>query len=69
MQVRELLMAGAVGALIRDAVSKGAMKIAGYNRSRMESDKPNPFLKGIHLPLPSETMLEEIGRASCRERV
>ena len=49
---------------IRDAVSKGAMKIAGYNRSRMESDKPNPFLKGIHLPLRSETMLRILAAAA-----
>lgn len=53
-------MAGAVGTLIRDAVSKGAMKIAGFNRSRQESDKPNPYLNGIHLPLPSEETLTDL---------
>ena len=53
-------MASAVETLIKDVVSKGAMKIADFNRSRMKSDKPNPFLEGIHVPLPSEETLTEL---------
>ncbi len=53
-------MAGAVKALIRDAVSKGATKIADFNRNRMRSDAPNPYLMGIHEPLPSEETLTDL---------
>jgi carotenoid cleavage dioxygenase-like enzyme len=53
-------MAGAVETLIRDAVSKGATKIADFNRNRLKSDKPNPYLMGIHEPLPSEETLTDL---------
>ncbi len=53
-------MAGAVKTLIRDAVSKGATKIAEFNRNRMKSDEPNPYLMGIHEPLPSEVTLTDL---------
>jgi 8'-apo-carotenoid 13,14-cleaving dioxygenase len=53
-------MAGAVETLIRDTVSKGIMKVADFNRNRKKSDKPNPFLLGIHLPLPSEEALTDL---------
>ena len=53
-------MAGAVETLIRDTVSKGIVKVADFNRNRKKSDKPNPYLLGIHLPLPSEETLTDL---------
>lgn len=53
-------MAGAVVTLIRDAFSKGVMTIAEFNRNRLKSDDPNPYLEGIHKPLPSETTLTDL---------
>ena len=53
-------MASSVETLIRDTVSKGVMKIAEFNRSRIKSDKPNPFLEGIHLPRLSEDTLTDL---------
>lgn len=53
-------MAGAVETLIRDAMTKGVTKIAECNRSRRKSDKPNPYLEGIHLPLASEETLTDL---------
>ena len=45
-------MAGAVETLIRDTMNKGVTKIAAFNRNRRKSDKPNPYLMGMHEPLP-----------------
>lgn len=53
-------MVSAVETLIRDTVSKGAMKIAEFNRNRMKSDEPNPFLEGVHKPLKSEMTLSDL---------
>ncbi len=53
-------MAGAVGTLIKDAFSKGAAKVADFNRRRKESDEPNPFLMGIHEPLSAEETLTDL---------
>lgn len=53
-------MAGAVGTLIRDTMNKGVVKIANFNRNRRKSDKPNPFLMGIHEPLASEETLTDL---------
>ena len=53
-------MAGAVETLIRDAVSKGITKVSDFNRNRKKSDKPNPYLLGIHEPLPSEETLTDL---------
>lgn len=53
-------MAGGMEALILDTVKKGVMKIADFNRFWLKSDKPNPFLLGIHTPLTSEHMLSDL---------
>ena len=53
-------MAGAKGNLISQALSKGVMVIADFNRNRLKSDKPNPFLEGIHKPLPAEKTLTDL---------
>jgi 8'-apo-carotenoid 13,14-cleaving dioxygenase len=49
-------MAGVIETVARSAV----MKISEFNRSRIKSDKPNPFLRGIHKPLPSELTLTDL---------
>ena len=52
-------MPSAVEKLIRDTVTKGALKIAAFNRERMPApDKPHPFLSGIHAPMERELTLE-----------
>jgi 8'-apo-carotenoid 13,14-cleaving dioxygenase len=48
-------MASAVETLIRSTVTKGVMKVADFNRGRMKSDKPNPYLTGIHTPMTRRT--------------
>lgn len=53
-------MAGAVEGLIREALNKGVTKVASFNRNRRKSDKPNPYLMGIHTPLPSEETLLDL---------
>jgi 8'-apo-carotenoid 13,14-cleaving dioxygenase len=49
-------MASVVETVMRGAV----MKISEFNRNRIKSDKPNPFLNGIHKPLPSELTLSDL---------
>lgn len=57
-------MASRMETLIRGAVMKGAMAVADFNRGRM-ADADNPYLGGVHTPLPAElhfTELEVTGR-------
>ena len=54
-------MASAVETLIRGAVTKGVTTVANYNRARMKTDKPNPYLSGIHTPMDKEVTLETLG--------
>jgi 8'-apo-carotenoid 13,14-cleaving dioxygenase len=49
-------MAGVLESVVRTAV----MKIADFNRNRAKLDGPNPFLTGIHAPLPSEYTLDDL---------
>jgi 8'-apo-carotenoid 13,14-cleaving dioxygenase len=51
-------MASAVETLIRSTVTKGAFKVAAFNRNRLKEEKPNPFLTGAHTPLKSETTVD-----------
>ena len=54
-------MASTVEKLIRNTVTKGAMKIAAFNRQRMPApDKPHPFLTGIHAPMDRELTLDAL---------
>lgn len=53
-------MTSAVETLIKGAISKGATKISQFNRNRMKSDEPNPYLMGIHQPLSSEETLTDL---------
>ncbi len=53
-------MAGAVATLIKDTFAKGVMQIAEFNRNRLRSDKPNPYLEGIHLPLKAEATFTDL---------
>jgi 8'-apo-carotenoid 13,14-cleaving dioxygenase len=41
-------------------MAKGVMKIAEFNRNRLRSDAPNPYLEGVHLPLKAETTLTDL---------
>ena len=60
MQVGRCPIIGTLETLIRDVVSKSAMKIADFNRGRKESDEFNPYLNGIHRPLPAEVTLSDL---------
>jgi 8'-apo-carotenoid 13,14-cleaving dioxygenase len=52
-------MASSVQSLIRKTVGNGLMKVAAFNRDRMEKpEKPHPFLSGIHKPMDGELTLE-----------
>jgi 8'-apo-carotenoid 13,14-cleaving dioxygenase len=53
-------VASGVETLIRDTVTKGITKIADFNRNRRKSDKPNPYLLGIHEPLAAEHTLTDL---------
>jgi 8'-apo-carotenoid 13,14-cleaving dioxygenase len=54
-------MASNVETLIRKTVSKGIMKVAEFNRDRMDQpEKPHPFLSGIHTPMEAELTLDDL---------
>jgi 8'-apo-carotenoid 13,14-cleaving dioxygenase len=54
-------MASSVETLIRKTVSKGIMKVAEFNRDRMDSpEQPHPFLTGIHQPMSAELTLNDL---------
>lgn len=53
-------MASSVETLIRSAVGKGISKVAEFNRDRLKSDKPHPYLTGIHKPMEAELTLTDL---------
>jgi carotenoid cleavage dioxygenase len=54
-------MASAVENAIRSVVTKGVMKVAEFNRSRMTaSETPHPFLTGIHTPMDAEKTITDL---------
>lgn len=54
-------MSSAIETLIRGAVTKGLMKVAEFNRNRLDApDRPHPFLTGIHAPMTGELTLENL---------
>ncbi len=54
-------MASAVETLIRKAVTPAVLKVAEFNRDRMETpDQPHPFLTGPHTPMTQELTLDQL---------
>jgi 8'-apo-carotenoid 13,14-cleaving dioxygenase len=53
-------MASAVETLIRSGVGKGVMKVAEFNRGRMNTQTHNPYLTGIHTPMGAELTLDTL---------
>ena len=54
-------MVSAVETLIRKAVTPAIMKVAEFNRDRMEvPDAPHPFLTGPHEPMTAEVTIEAL---------
>ncbi len=53
-------MASSVETLIRGAVTKGIMKVAEFNADRLKTDKPHPYLTGIHAPMTREVTLDTL---------
>lgn len=53
-------MASAVETLIRGAVTKGIMGVAGVRRSFKDADAQHPFLTGIHAPIDGEKTIENL---------
>jgi 8'-apo-carotenoid 13,14-cleaving dioxygenase len=53
-------MASGVETLIRNAVGKGVMKVAAFNRSHMKSTTDHPYLSGIHTPMEEELTLTDL---------
>jgi 8'-apo-carotenoid 13,14-cleaving dioxygenase len=52
-------MTSAVETLIRKAVTPAILKVAEFNRDRMEApDTPHPFLTGPHKPMTEEVTIE-----------
>lgn len=58
-------MASTVETLIRSAVTKGVTAIAEYNRERLKTDGPNPYLTGIHRPMDTELTLDSLCVTGC----
>jgi 8'-apo-carotenoid 13,14-cleaving dioxygenase len=54
-------MASSVESLIRKTVGTGLMKVAAFNRDRLQPpSKPHPFLTGIHAPMGEEKTLTDL---------
>jgi 8'-apo-carotenoid 13,14-cleaving dioxygenase len=54
-------MASAVETLIRKAVTPAILKVAEFNRDRMETpDTPHPFVTGPHTPMTEEKTIEQL---------
>ncbi len=54
-------MASAVEKMIRSTVTKGVMKVAEFNRNRLEAPKqPHPYLTGMHTPMSEEKTISEL---------
>lgn len=50
----------AVETMIRAGVTKGVQLLADFNRKRMDTDVPHPWLTGIHTPMTEEFTLAEL---------
>jgi 8'-apo-carotenoid 13,14-cleaving dioxygenase len=54
-------MSSPVEVLIRNAVTKGIMKVAAFNRDHKSAPSaPHPFLTGIHTPMDQELTLTDL---------
>lgn len=53
-------MASAVETAIRSVVTRGVLKVASFNRNRMDPAREHPFLTGIHAPLPEERTIADL---------
>ena len=54
-------MSSPIESAIRKTVSAGVMKLAAFNRARMDApDTPNPFLTGLNAPMATELTLEQL---------
>ncbi len=53
-------MANAVETLIRSTVTKGITKVAQFNRDRLKTEAPNPYLSGIHTPMDRELTMDDL---------
>jgi 8'-apo-carotenoid 13,14-cleaving dioxygenase len=53
-------VASTVETLIRSTVTKGLTKVAEFNRDRLKSDTPNPYLTGIHEPMNAELTVDNL---------
>ena len=54
-------MPSATETAIRNVVGKGIMKVAAFNRKRLDApETPHPFLTGIHAPMTTELTLDNL---------
>ncbi len=54
-------MASTVENMIRNTLTKGVLKLAEFNRNRMEAPKqPHPYLTGMHTPMSEEKTMSEL---------
>ncbi len=53
-------MANPVETLIRNGVAKAVMKVADFNRGRMEPVSDHPYLTGLHTPMTQEVSLDAL---------
>ena len=61
-------MSSSIENLIRGTVTKGIMKVAEFNRSRLaEPETPHPFLTGVHTPMDREWTLDQL-RVTGKQR-
>lgn len=51
-------MASVIETAIRKVVTKGVTQVAAFNRNRLKSESPNPYLSGIHTPMAAELTIE-----------
>jgi 8'-apo-carotenoid 13,14-cleaving dioxygenase len=53
-------VASVIETAIRKVVTKGVTKVAAFNRNRLTSEAPNPYLSGIHAPMAAELTLDTL---------
>jgi 8'-apo-carotenoid 13,14-cleaving dioxygenase len=53
-------MANVVETLIRSTVTKAVETVAEFNRDRMKTNKPHPYLTGVHEPMKEERTLTNL---------
>lgn len=53
-------MASRMETAIRAVVTQGIMKVAAFNRGRMDKARAHPFLTGIHAPITEERTLTDL---------